>query len=384
MIKPEDNGGTNAAETLSNRPNQTLISTQTITHEYLTLSGKVTRETVKKNGNVTDVMDFVYDESGRPFALNHSANGGSSFTTYYYILNLQGDVVKLVTASGSAVATYEYDAWGKVLSATGSMADKNPLRYRGYYYDNETGFYYLRSRYYDPANRRFINADSYASTGQGFIGTNMFAYCNNNPVMYVDPAGKSIIGIIIAVVAGIGLAVGLSGCGDTNPYLDAPSDFVYYPKEARRDGYQTMPNCYGYVWGTCNFLDPGTMALSCGILFTPRMEGKDRRYNRDTMIAAVLADGEAYGRTVRPLTSPTDIREDEQLVVCKIYDEGTNYHFAMQLSDGSWADKFGSGASRWNEIDGLADTWTIEDDAQTWVFDSASIYFAFGKTTGGY
>ena len=189
MIKPEDNGGTNAAETLSNRPNQTLVSTQTVTHEYLTLSGKVARETVRKNGSVTDVMDFVYDESGRPFALNHSTNGGSSFTTYYYILNLQGDVVKLVTASGSAVATYEYDAWGNILSKSGTMADKNPLRYRGYYYDAETGFYYLQSRYYDPANRRFINADSYASTGQGFVGVNMFAYCGNSPIGRIDIGG---------------------------------------------------------------------------------------------------------------------------------------------------------------------------------------------------
>ena len=194
MVKPEDN-----AETLSNRPNQTLVSTQTVTHEYLTLSGKVARETVKKNGSVTDVMDFVYDESGRPFALNHSTNGGSSFTTYYYILNLQGDVVKLVTASGSAVATYEYDAWGKVLSATGSMANKNPLRYRGYYYDSETGFYYLQSRYYDPANRRFINADIYSSTGQGFVGMNMFAYCLNNPVNCIDSEGTISIWVFLFI-----------------------------------------------------------------------------------------------------------------------------------------------------------------------------------------
>ena len=69
------------------------------------------------------------------------------------------------------------------------MADKNPLRYRGYYYDTETGFYYLRSRYYDPTMRRFLNADSFASTGQGFTGTNMFAYCNNNPVRYLDSSG---------------------------------------------------------------------------------------------------------------------------------------------------------------------------------------------------
>ena len=196
VAEPDDTVNTsdatgNTVETLSNRPNQTLISTQTVTHEYLTLSGKVTRETVKKNGSVTDVMDFVYDESGRPFALNHSTNGGSSFTTYYYILNLQGDVVKLVTASGSSVATYEYDAWGKVLSATGSMADKNPLRYCGYYYDTETGFYYLQSRYYDPANRRFINADSYVSVDNSFVGVNLFAYCLNSPVGLRDDGGTS-------------------------------------------------------------------------------------------------------------------------------------------------------------------------------------------------
>ena len=90
-----------------------------------------------------------------------------------------------------SVATYEYDAWGNV-SSSGRLAEINPLRYRGYYYDNETGFYYLQSRYYDPANRRFINADSLSSTGQGFLGTNMFAYCNNCPTIYHDPSGHAI------------------------------------------------------------------------------------------------------------------------------------------------------------------------------------------------
>ena len=165
---------------------------QTVTHEYLTLNGKVARETIRTNNTLTAVLDFIYDASGKPFALKYSTNG-TSFETYYYVLNLQGDVVKLIHYipgfEYESVATYEYDAWGNILSSSGRLAEINPLRYRGYYYDSETGFYYLQSRYYDPVNRRFINADSYASTGQGFIGTNMFAYCNNSPILFVDHDG---------------------------------------------------------------------------------------------------------------------------------------------------------------------------------------------------
>ena len=170
-----------------------VTGTQTVTHEYLTLNGKVARETIRTNNTLTAVLDFVYDESGKPFALKYSTNG-TSFQTYYYVLNLQGDVVKLIHYipgfEYESVATYEYDAWGNIVSSSGSLAEINPLRYRGYYYDSETGFYYLQSRYYDPQNRRFINADSYASTGQGFVGTNMFAYCNNSPILFVDHDGN--------------------------------------------------------------------------------------------------------------------------------------------------------------------------------------------------
>ena len=170
-----------------------VTGTQTVTHEYLTLNGKVARETIRTNNTLTAVLDFVYDDAGRPFALRYSTNG-TSFQTYYYVLNLQGDVVKLIHYipgfEYESVATYEYDAWGNIVSSSGRLAEINPLRYRGYYYDSETGFYYLQSRYYDPQNRRFINADSYASTGQGFVGTNMFAYCNNSPILFVDHDGN--------------------------------------------------------------------------------------------------------------------------------------------------------------------------------------------------
>ena len=179
-------------------------------HTYLTQGGKVMRETVGST-----VMDFAYDESGRPFAMTYqSANEDPQ--TYYYVLNLQGDVVKLVTASGTEAASYAYDAWGNLLSATGSMAYTNPLRYRGYYHDAETRFYYLQSRYYDPVYHRFINADSYASTGQGFVGTNMFAYCNNNPVMASDPTGKLLTEILVGIGMIFGTGLLLSGCSARN------------------------------------------------------------------------------------------------------------------------------------------------------------------------
>ena len=96
------------------------------------------RETIGSGSSAT-IMDFIYDNQGLPFALNYSTNNGSSFTTYYYVLNLQGDVVKLVDGGGTSVASYAYDAWGKILSSSGSKAEINPLRYRGYYYDTETG-----------------------------------------------------------------------------------------------------------------------------------------------------------------------------------------------------------------------------------------------------
>jgi len=159
-------------------------------HYYLTQNGRVIRERIG-TGSTAKVLDFIYDESGKPCALIYT-NGTATPLVYYYVLNLQGDVVKLVNATGESRAEYTYNAWGEVLSATGIMAAINPLRYRGYYYDTETGFYYLQSRYYDPVTHRFINADSFASTGAGFIGTNMFAYCNNNPIAYRDDSGHAI------------------------------------------------------------------------------------------------------------------------------------------------------------------------------------------------
>ncbi|MBR7163410.1 MAG: hypothetical protein IKD21_00345, partial [Clostridia bacterium] len=112
-----------------------------------------------------------------------------------YALNQQGDVVAILNTAGEAVVEYTYDAWGNVLSVTGSMASTlgqfNPLRYRGYVYDNETALYYLQSRYYDPEIGRFINADDVDLLGANgdFTSLNLYAYCGNNPVVRKDTCG---------------------------------------------------------------------------------------------------------------------------------------------------------------------------------------------------
>ena len=217
-----------------------VTGTQTVTHEYLTLNGKVARETIKTNNSLTAVLDFVYDESGKPFALKYSTNG-TSFQTYYYVLNLQGDVVKLIHYipgfEYESVATYEYDAWGNIVSSSGRLAEINPLRYRGYYYDNETGFYYLQSRYYDPVNRRFINADSLASTGQGSLGTNMFAYCNNEPVQRFDPTGHSLRPTTTAICDGGTGVFRVVTDGDTCPESDELMNYLLNSQIPRGSPY---------------------------------------------------------------------------------------------------------------------------------------------------
>lgn len=139
-------------------------------------------------------------------------NDGSTTTLYYYVLNAQGDVIALLNSAGSLVASYNYGAWGnysvhdkdgkKTTDAT-FIGHINPLRYRGYYYDRETRLYYLQSRYYDFANCRFINADGLFA--DSFIGTNLFAYCVNNPVNTVDYTGNFAITVTAALLA-IGLA----------------------------------------------------------------------------------------------------------------------------------------------------------------------------------
>jgi len=112
---------------------------------------------------------------------------------YYYIRNVQGDIIGLFDKTGVQIVSYNYDTWGKLISTNGSLAStvgvKNPYRYRGYRYDTETGLYYLQSRYYNADWGRFINEDSMGGKTGELLSHNIFAYCKNNPVNMSDPSG---------------------------------------------------------------------------------------------------------------------------------------------------------------------------------------------------
>ena len=158
----------------------------TTTHSYLLDGTRILKETVSGASSYT--LYFYYDAAGSVTGLEY--NG----TSYYFQKNLQGDIIRICDTSGNTVVQYTYDAWGKLLSTTGTLAStvgqKNPFRYRGYYFDAETGLFYLQTRYFDVIVGRFLNADGYVDTVQGPLGCIIFAYCGNNPVVRVDFNGS--------------------------------------------------------------------------------------------------------------------------------------------------------------------------------------------------
>jgi RHS repeat-associated protein len=189
-----------------------MVSSKTVTSSgstlqctYTVLDGKVVREV---RGSY--IINYSYDENGRPFKI--SIVTGSATYEGYYVLNLQGDVIKIVDSSGNSLVSYAYDPWGKFTGSSTStlgemLLDYNCLTYRGYYYDEYIGMYYLQSRFYDPNIGRFINADAadYADLAAVSLSeTNLFAYCGNNPVACKDPTGEFLLdGLSVVAAAGI-------------------------------------------------------------------------------------------------------------------------------------------------------------------------------------
>ncbi len=187
---------------------------------------------------------YLYDESGSPIGMQYrtASYAAGVFDTYFFEKNIFGDIIGVYTEAGVKIGSYTYDAWGNITTTVSAgntslqntvVRNFNPFRYRGYFYDYETGLYYLQSRYYDPVTGRFINADGLVSTGTGLLGYNMYAYCNNNPVMCADSTGTAPICNCPSCMSGLE-----EECANYSPKSFSPSNrgkySILYPSEEQK------------------------------------------------------------------------------------------------------------------------------------------------------
>ena len=167
------------------RMQKKVTSGSTVTTTEHTLHGRLITHLTRGS----DELHFFYDAQSRPAMVEF--NG----TLYSYVHNLQGDIVGILDNAGSLVVEYKYDAWGKptlartLTTAYEALAELNPFRYRGYVYDEETGLYYLRSRYYSPKMNRFGNCDSVLTFNSAINILNTFSYCCNCASNMSDHSG---------------------------------------------------------------------------------------------------------------------------------------------------------------------------------------------------
>ena len=166
-------------------------------------------------------LEFLYDHTG-VFAVKYNNS------TYFYRKNAQNDIIALLDNSGAVVVKYKYDAWGNcnttvVNSNASTIANLNPFRYRSYYFDTEIGFYFLKTRYYDPEIGRFITIDDISYLDPESInGLNLYAYCLDNPVQYSDHSGQSAtLAIILGIIAVVGLITTSIGVATDNNIVTA-------------------------------------------------------------------------------------------------------------------------------------------------------------------
>ncbi len=210
-----------------------------VTTYYNTKDGVILSQT-----DGTNTMYFQYDTSGTPLGFIY--NG----VQYFYMTNQMSDVIAITDSEGNVIAQYVYDEWGKLLNVYTvneesaeqvEVANANPLRYRGYYYDTETGYYYLQSRYYDSSICRFINADipEIAEISKSIpTGTNLFAYCNNDSINNSDPTGNLSVKFI-----GFGIQISVS-----IGRLIAGIEYIFYKR-----GSKWATALFAFVGGSSNF-----------------------------------------------------------------------------------------------------------------------------------
>lgn len=187
------------------------------THVYTLNGTRIEREIIKTGNTVVKDIYYYYDASGIISSAKILIHSGSTVTEYnlVFLTNMQGDVYEIYLDDGTKIASYNYDAWGNITTTyittnttLRQLADEAPFRYRGYYFDSETGFYYLNTRYYDPKICRFINADdiSYLGANGDLQAYNLYAYCSNNPVMLADYGGNDPVTAAACVAYGLMVA----------------------------------------------------------------------------------------------------------------------------------------------------------------------------------
>ena len=362
-------GGTTTNYTYNSDGIRTKKVSGSATTDYCLNGAQILAE--KRGGTL---INYFYTSDGTRVGFK---TGGK---VYYYVYNLQGDVTHIVDESKNIVATYRYDPFGKILnlSSLTNIGKLNPFRYRGYYYDTESGLYYVSSRYYNPEVGRYLNADGYVSTGQGILGNNMFAYCGNNPVNNCDPSGQFFISALLVGGLVLGSALLLSGCsakptsdvGAAKPYVDMPGS-----------DDPTSPNCYAYAISSPVNEQPGGTS--------GRIPKKWSDVN--DVGKSVEADLKAKGHTVREISGPdAKVYDNEFKIALRVgtqpyaYNQYTgqlyyDYHFMRQTSTGQWAEKHGyGGASILWDAGMTPDTipWTLGGVPY---YDSAIIYYAVGN-----
>ena len=278
-----------------------------------TVNGVVTKYTLYGKNIVhmtqgSNELHFFYDAQNKPAVVVF--NG----TPYSYVKNLQGDIIAILDSNKNVVVSYVYDAWGRPISCSGTMANTlgkiNPFRYRGYVYDEETGLYYLRSRYYSSVGCRFINADCCIVTRPNSIAGNLYTYCGNNAINRLDSTGKAwrlaILLLSTLLLTGCSLQT-LASANDLDIATADPSTY----------------NCYGNALGKQIVANP-----------TGYVRGEPTR----TTFERVKDDvGEDFVRELEAIDSP--IADDETLVALRC--GPMDYHF-IRFDGNGWFNKSGT------------------------------------------
>ena len=271
------------------------------TYSYVYNGSQLSQMT--KNGQV---LNFFYDGEGRPAYFTYGS------ATYYYVTNLQGDVIAILDSTGTMVVNYHYDAYGVLLQTGGTMAATlgtlNPLTYRGYVYDHETGLYYLQSRYYNPVIKRFISADGQlASVGGDVNGYDLFEYCFNNPVNMHDSSGNwpnwlkkiaaaaATVVVAAVTVAAVVAAAPAAACTLTLAAMSVGASYAVASTVATAVVVTTAVAATAYAVDTAY-----TAVTGKSVLLDTVFNGNEDAYNAGAQVVAIATAGMVNAAAISP------------------------------------------------------------------------------------